>query len=547
MTAALLLNSDLKVAAWQLQCIDLIAHEIKYIYLPSLKKESANAAVRRLQLKNTLYYLLNLKSIRQSKAKVRESILQNAEIRRIEYTLTPKGWAEIDRKSINRILNDSPEYIYKCGLSLLSIPPELDSVPIISHHHGDPGKYRGRPAGFYEILNDETAVGQIVQVLSNKLDAGRILAYGESKIYAWSYKKTLKDAYAISPYIFRNALKILRENKEVSIDVDGKNHRLPENRIVARFISRLFIEKLRRLFYGIFYEKCWNIAIAKNPLAGTQDPLALLTYARSRPQGDKLVAIDRKYSFYADSFLLDNNVLVEGLRRFDGVGELIELDSTNLKVLKIIRPDYSRQRHLSYPYVFKMDSHVYIYPDSAEYDKPFLLRKEKAFPGEFKTLEIGGPLFASGITDPSVIYFQGKYYLFGNLRGESSILRLWVGDDPAFGNAFEHPCSPVRMGPRGSRSGGKIFANHNQIYRIAQDFSRGYGDGLLVYRVSTLTPALFEERLAQEINFDHPMHGPHTFDATDQLMCWDYYYESFSLFAGYRRVLARLKSKLQNF
>ena len=242
--------------------------------------------------------------------------------------------------------------------------------------------------------------------------------------------------------------------------------------------------------------------------------------------------------------MLDRNVLVEGLRRSDGVGELLELDSHSFSVIKCIRPSYSDQKHLSYPYVYNENSTVFIYPDSGEFDKPFLLKKDKTSPGTFQTIEFSDSVFESGITDPSVIYFDGNYYLFGNLPGESNILRLWVGDDPIFSNAVEHPRSPVHMGPRGSRSGGKIFANDDQIFRLGQNFCRGYGNGLFVYKISALTPAFFEEHLIDEIKFDHPICGPHTFDASNEFMCWDYYYDRFSLLAGYRRVLAKLNSKI---
>ena len=40
----------------------------------------------------------------------------------------------------------------------------------MSFHHGDPRKYRGRPSGFYEIANKEKIQGQVVQILTPKLD-----------------------------------------------------------------------------------------------------------------------------------------------------------------------------------------------------------------------------------------------------------------------------------------------------------------------------------------------------------------------------------------
>lgn len=544
MSCALLLNPDFKISKWQSRCIASIASEVKYIYIPSLSHESAASFVSKIKPRHALYYLLNLRSIRQPTIKIDQSILKHAEIRFLRYSLTDKNWAKLDCESVQLILNDSPEYIYKCGLGLLYIPAELAKIPIISHHHGDPRRYRGRPAGFYEILNDEPVIGQIVQVLSNKLDSGRILAYGESKISRWSYKKTLKDAYGVSPYVLKNGLTFLREKKEVHINASGKNYRLPTNRIVLRIFSCLVIEKLKRLVYGAFFEKHWNVAIANNFLGSTQDPLALFHFACSQPQGERPIKLKSKYLFYADSFLLDDKIFIEGLRKSDGVGELLELDSNTLSVLDVIRPSHLVQKHLAYPYVLKNNSTTYIYPDSSQFKAPFLLFRDDKSSASFKTLIIDIPFVGTGVTDPSVVSIGGKFYMFGNLPEDSDVLRLWVGDDCTFSNAFEHPCSPVHIGPSGSRSGGRIFVSLGSLYRVAQDLSRRYGDGLCIYKIVTLTPSSFEECFVQSIKFKHPISGPHTFDANDTLICWDYYLESFSLLAGFRRAIAMLKSKL---
>ena len=52
-----------------------------------------------------------------------------------------------------------------------------------------PRKYRGRPSGFYEIANKEKIQGQVVQILTPKLDAGKVLSYGETKVFKDLIKK----------------------------------------------------------------------------------------------------------------------------------------------------------------------------------------------------------------------------------------------------------------------------------------------------------------------------------------------------------------------
>ncbi|MFB6187154.1 MAG: formyltransferase family protein [Halobacteriaceae archaeon] len=53
---------------------------------------------------------------------------------------------------------------------------------VLSYHHGDLTKYRGRPAGFYEFLQDESTAGVTVQRLNETLDGGEIAAMTEVDI-----------------------------------------------------------------------------------------------------------------------------------------------------------------------------------------------------------------------------------------------------------------------------------------------------------------------------------------------------------------------------
>lgn len=52
--------------------------------------------------------------------------------------------------------------------------PLLSAVPggILSYHHGDMRKYRGQPAGFWELYNGEKEMGVTVQRISAGLDNG---------------------------------------------------------------------------------------------------------------------------------------------------------------------------------------------------------------------------------------------------------------------------------------------------------------------------------------------------------------------------------------
>ena len=46
-------------------------------------------------------------------------------------------------------------------MNLLKINNDNKHLHILSFHHGDPRKYRGRPAGFYEIFMEKNQLIQL--------------------------------------------------------------------------------------------------------------------------------------------------------------------------------------------------------------------------------------------------------------------------------------------------------------------------------------------------------------------------------------------------
>jgi hypothetical protein len=56
-----------------------------------------------------------------------------------------------------------------------------------SFHHGDETKYRGSPAGFWEIIRREPETGAVLQRLTERLDAGIILQRGSFRTVPYSW------------------------------------------------------------------------------------------------------------------------------------------------------------------------------------------------------------------------------------------------------------------------------------------------------------------------------------------------------------------------
>ena len=115
-----------------------------------------------------------------------------------------KNWEQLPDEIINKIKKEKID-IFKFGMGLLDTNKINTKYGVLSFHHGNPEKYRGRPAGFYEILNNENFIGAIVQKINNTIDKGEILSFGKFKIYKHSYKKTLENLYSQSSFLLNNA------------------------------------------------------------------------------------------------------------------------------------------------------------------------------------------------------------------------------------------------------------------------------------------------------------------------------------------------------
>ena len=88
--------------------------------------------------------------------------------------------------------------------------------------------------------------------------------------------------------------------------------------------------------------------------------------------------------------------------------------------------------------------------------------------------------------------------------------------------------------------GGGIVRHGNRIFRLGQDLSRSYGDGLIIFEILTLSPDDYAEQAVGHIRFTNRQ-GPHTLNFRGREMVFDHYYDRLSPLAGFRRVAATVR------
>jgi len=488
-----------------------------------------NTRTKKNLAKHFLYYALNFFTLKNHLT--RKVNLECNDVKFIQFESIYEGtWQKIPDLILSELVDLGIDVVIKFGMSLLRVDGNLSHLKILSFHHGDPAYFRGRPAGFYELIQKKSSVGIIVQELSNKLDAGRVWAISHSKVQHHSYRKTAINFYAKSQYLLRKAIINLSRNTPIDILSEGRNYRLPSNLLVLKFIAFIFLRKMKRLLYGAFYEKKWNIATSRDVNIFHGELLSLKTA--------KLATIVSGYNFYADPFFSSNGKIIrlEALNSKNGLGEILEIDAENLIKKNILL----QGNHYSYPFSFLFGAEEYLIPEVASHSSPYALRAP--FGGNVKILLKGMERYR--VVDSTIFEYEGVIYLFCGMSSSAADC-LYLFHSKSFGNEFiSHPLNPIIVDPSRARMGGRIVHRNGRLYRFGQDNSYGYGDGLSVCEINKLSTTDYEEKIVGLLRFKDA-NGPHTIDFFKDEAVFDFYIERLSVMAWYRRIAPFLLSRIK--
>ena len=496
-----------------------------------------NSHGSRRWLKHGLYYALNLAAIRNPETRLVD-VRGTAKriVRTIEFESVYEGdWQAFPPSILERLRESRPDFALKLGMNLLRIPPEAElPVPILSFHHGDPEHYRGRPAGFWETAERRQCVGQVIQVLGNRLDAGRMLAFGETRISPHSYRATLIEAYSHSPLLIAEAVRNLGAGRSLDKPATGRNYRLPSNLAVARMVAGMAARYVARLLYGAFVEKSWRVSTAP---AGEEAPARLAEGAPlPDPAGWRTLPTPRGRAFVADPFFMPGGagLIVEAMDRASGIGSLLAIGRDGSE--RRISPSGG---HFSYPCATRIGDRTIVLPEMAEWSRQHAYELVE---GALRDL---GPIAVEGgarLVDPTLFAHEGRLYLFANeLDTGPNALFLWsaAGLEQPFAR---HPLGPIRISPQGSRMAGLPVAAGGRILRFGQDYRGAYGDGVQAFEIERLTPGEYRERPLARLRFPD-RHGPHTLNFAGGEIAFDWYRDRVSPAAGLRRLRGRFRRR----
>ena len=140
-------------------------------------------------------------------------------------------------ETLEFIRGTAPDCIFRFGFGLIR-EPVLSLAPkgVISYHHGNIRRYRGQPVAFWELLNGESEMAVTVQVLTEQLDAGRIVVERPVPIGRTDTWRALeRRAYDTSRSMVREACVLLDRPGHVP-------ELVPENELGALYTTPNFRE-----------------------------------------------------------------------------------------------------------------------------------------------------------------------------------------------------------------------------------------------------------------------------------------------------------------
>ena len=521
----LIVDSD-SIDRWQFDavanCIDIV--EINTIIY------CQNSQSKKNLLKHVLYYLLNLLSIRNRQTtQVAWSKLTSTSSQIIKFNCQQTGnWQTIDVTTQEKLAEKNLDLIVKFGMNLLKDPNLLRAkYGVLSFHHGDPTKFRGRPAGFYELKQHADEIGAVVQELSNHLDAGQMRAFGKYQICAHSYRRTLEALYANSASLLRQAILNCLDERTLNIVPTGKNYRLPTNFSVVHFSLLMIIRKVKRLFFGLFQHRQWQIAQAEH-----------LNFAIEKAKTEilllKTLPIPRGVGFIADPFVLPNGeVICEATNKNSQRGFLMTIDNAENSR---IETSILGKNHLSFPFVVKHADQLLVMPEMAANGSQVICELNQAF--EITMVHSLQGLENERLIDPVLLFRDLKWWLFAGKSGnESDHLFLWSSEN-IYGPYVAHRMNPIVVDPSRARNAGAFFNINNELFRLGQDNRHDYGDGITVCRVTQLNDMAYDESPVTRLMIAGHK-GPHTLSTNDSKTYIDYYDKKFSPIAWLARVKAQ--------
>lgn len=388
-----------------------------------------------------------------------------------------------------------------------------------SFHHGDNDHYRGGPAHFWEVVEDNPVSGVVLQVLNEKLDDGMVICKSifSSERGLWPNRNRFRPYWGSTHFVIRKLHQLhergwdsVRKDAVAPAPYRGKSeiYRSPTNTQMLRWLAPALGRKVAGRLNPMRREQMyhWRICLRKsNPFVPSTAGSASRFKWLESPRGH----------FYADPFLCDRGgqmwLFFEDYHYGDKRGRISCAPIGADLSVGPARTCLDLPYHLSFPNVFQHGGESFMIPESSANQSVELWRATD-FPYSWKFEK---KLFSGSLVDTVPVLHHGRWYFFTSLcatPGNAAFGALFSADDLT-GKWEHHPASPICTDVRSARSAGAIIKSGDRIFRPVQDCGESYGRRMHVEEILELTPDSYRSHRCYSIepDWERGLAGTHTY------------------------------------
>lgn len=525
-----ILINDFFVSNWAYSMLQKILNgnyaEIVLI-IKNNSKEPPQGVLHRIKGKfNTLFYETYTK-FENKKFKTNPDAFQTKDVRNILscdiLDVTPvktKFSDKINDEDLNKIGDYEIDVLIRLGFRILRGKIlKIAKYGIWSYHHGDNSVNRGGPAGVWEVLNGWFETGVTLQILSEDLDAGKVIFKSFSSTDKMSFKLNRNNFYwKAESFIPRKLNELyLNGSEKFFHDIDNLNSHpqfysnelfvTPTNFDFFIRMFRMYYLYLKQNIYNWFYFHQWILLYKfdeKEKISRSFFRFKKIIPPKDRFWADPhVLKKENKYYIFIEEFIYKKNIGHISVLEIDEKGKYSE-------PVSVLEKNY----HLSYPFIMEHEGQIFMIPETASNKTVELYRCiEFPYKWEFeKNLLSNIEAF-----DTTIHYQDNKWWLFTNVRenkGASSCdeLFLFYSDELLSSNWIPHPKNPIVSDVKKSRPAGRIFNYNEKFYRPSQNCSKHYGYGMKISHISKLDENNYEEITIDSIypNWDKNLTSVHS-------------------------------------
>jgi hypothetical protein len=393
-----------------------------------------------------------------------------------------------------------------------------------SYHHGDNDFYRGGPSHFWELYERNPLSGVILQVLTEELDAGLVLSKS-----LFSTEQTISvSRNRFAPYWGSTDLMIGKLNELhqygweyvqaralPAAPYQGKRkiYRTPTNAEMMSWLGPVFFKKIVRYPFRQQHAQHWRIGI-RHGVRKLFEP------ATGSDLDDFRWIEPPKGLFWADPFVIENSgklwVFFEEYSYQQSRGWISAAEmSPRGDLMFPVRCLDLAGHHLSYPYVFRSGTDLFMIPESCDSDVVTLYRCE-LFPDKWVAET---PLLQGRFVDTSVWWHDDLWWLLTTGADPDSrcgSLLLFYSSSLTGGWRF-HPANPISTDIRRNRGAGRVFWEGQRWIRPSQSCSPTYGHSLAFNEILELSERKYSEATIKVVTPVNELCGVHTYNYLDQV------------------------------